>query len=155
MLCALNFRICNLANHMKKTKQKTLKCKSIVKKLKTKGLIFFFHFHHVICKILNFDVWTRKHLAQASCTELTSYKIIANEARWICSTKCRNSSWVPKIALNLKDSLIATLKLISKGRYTTPSIPEIIWVKNVRAIVVCGFLMKSIWVEMGWIGCAI
>ena len=25
---------------------------------------------------------------------------------------------------------------------STPSIPEIIWVKNVRAIVVCGFLMK-------------
>ena len=25
---------------------------------------------------------------------------------------------------------------------TTPSIPELIWVKNVRAIVVCGFLMK-------------
>ena len=24
----------------------------------------------------------------------------------------------------------------------TPSIPEIIWLKNVRAIVVCGFLMK-------------
>ena len=37
------------------------------------------------------------------------------------------------------------------GKYTstknlltlyTPSIPEIIWDKNVRAIVVCGFLMK-------------
>ena len=27
---------------------------------------------------------------------------------------------------------------------STPSIPEIIWVKNVRAIVVCGFLMKSL-----------
>ena len=26
----------------------------------------------------------------------------------------------------------------------TPSIPELIWVKNVRAIVVCGFLMKSL-----------
>ena len=26
----------------------------------------------------------------------------------------------------------------------TPSIPEKIWVKNVRAIVVCGFLMKSL-----------
>ena len=26
----------------------------------------------------------------------------------------------------------------------TPSIPEIIRVKNVRAIVVCGFLMKSL-----------
>ena len=25
----------------------------------------------------------------------------------------------------------------------TPSIPEIIWVRNVRAIVVCGFLKKS------------
>ena len=24
----------------------------------------------------------------------------------------------------------------------TPPIPEIIWVKNVRAIVVCGFVMK-------------
>ena len=28
--------------------------------------------------------------------------------------------------------------------YDTPSIPEKIWVKNVRAIVVCGFLMKSL-----------
>ena len=27
---------------------------------------------------------------------------------------------------------------------STPSIPEIIWVKNVSAIVVCGFLMKSL-----------
>ena len=26
----------------------------------------------------------------------------------------------------------------------TQSIPEIIWIKNVRAIVVCGFLMKSL-----------
>ena len=26
----------------------------------------------------------------------------------------------------------------------TPSIPEIIWVKNMRAIVVCGYLMKSL-----------
>ena len=28
--------------------------------------------------------------------------------------------------------------------HLTPSIPEIIWVKNVRAIVVCGFLIKSL-----------
>ena len=33
--------------------------------------------------------------------------------------------------------------MILKGGLT-PSIPEIIWVKNVRAIVVCGFLMKSL-----------
>ena len=28
--------------------------------------------------------------------------------------------------------------------WVTPSIPELIWVKNVRAILVCGFLMKSL-----------
>ena len=28
-------------------------------------------FFHVVCKISNFDMWTAKHLAQASCTELT------------------------------------------------------------------------------------
>ena len=33
----------------------------------------------------------------------------------------------------------------SKGlQLLTPSIPEIIWAINVRAIVVCGFLMKSL-----------
>ena len=31
---------------------------------------------------------------------------------------------------------------INAAEYTPP-IPEIIWVKNVRAIVVCGFLMKK------------
>ena len=36
----------------------------------------------------------------------------------------------------------STVQLRSFG--ATPSIPEIIWVKNVRAIVVCGFLMKSL-----------
>ena len=30
-----------------------------------------FHFFHVFCKISNFHMWTVKHLAQASCTELT------------------------------------------------------------------------------------
>ena len=33
---------------------------------------------------------------------------------------------------------------------TTPSIPEIIWVKNVRAIVVCGFLMKFWKKNISW-----
>jgi len=32
---------------------------------------YFFHFFHVICKISNFNMWTAKHLAQVSCTELT------------------------------------------------------------------------------------
>ena len=33
------------------------------------------------------------------------------------------------------------IAILSKEQIT-PSIPEIIWVKNVRVIVVCGFLMK-------------
>ena len=33
--------------------------------------MFFVSFFHVICKISNFNVLTAKHLAQASCTELT------------------------------------------------------------------------------------
>ena len=31
---------------------------------------------------------------------------------------------------------------IDEKEVLTPSIPEIIWAKNVRAIVVCGFIMK-------------
>ena len=34
-------------------------------------LMFFVLFFHVVCKISNFDMWTAKHLVQASCTELT------------------------------------------------------------------------------------
>ena len=32
--------------------------------------------------------------------------------------------------------------LVMYEKLFTPSIPELIWVENVRAIVVCGFLMK-------------
>ena len=32
--------------------------------------------------------------------------------------------------------------LPKRGKKITPPIAEIIWVKNVRAIVVCGFLIK-------------
>ena len=39
--------------------------------------------------------------------------------------------------------MLHNLKL-TLGKVSTPSIPEIIWVKNVRAIVVRGFLMKSL-----------
>ena len=43
----------------------------IDKKLKTKSLMFFASFFHVICNISNFNMWTANHLAQASWTELT------------------------------------------------------------------------------------
>ena len=54
-----------------KTNQKVNNAKSIDEKLKTNGLMFFVSFFHVICKISNFNMWAAKHLAQASCTELT------------------------------------------------------------------------------------
>ena len=56
-----------------KDKTKNIKMLDLLssEKLKSKGLISLFHFFHVICKISNFNMWTAKHLAQASCTELT------------------------------------------------------------------------------------
>ena len=56
---------------MKKQNKTHQNAKSIGEKLKSKGLTFFVSFFHVICKISNFDMWTAKYLAQASCTELT------------------------------------------------------------------------------------
>ena len=37
-----------------------------------------------------------------------------------------------------------SFQIANQNDQYTPPIAEIIWVKNVRAIVVCGFLMKSI-----------
>ena len=56
---------------MKKQNKKPQNAKSIGEKLKTKSLMFFVSFFHVIRKISNSNMWTEKHLAQASCTELT------------------------------------------------------------------------------------
>ena len=56
---------------MKKQGKKHQIAKPIGEKLKTKRLMFFISFFHVICKILDFNVRTAKHLTQASCTELT------------------------------------------------------------------------------------
>ena len=69
MLYGSQIKIWNLANHMKKQNKKHHNAKYIGEKLKTKNLMF--HLFHVIGKISNFDMWTAKHLAQASCTELT------------------------------------------------------------------------------------
>ena len=38
--------------------------------------VFLFCFFHVVCKISNFDMWTSKHLAQASCTEFTLLRVL-------------------------------------------------------------------------------
>ena len=45
---------------------------------------------------------------------------------------------------DLASSSTLKFSFSEKAKNVTPSIPEIICAKNVRAIVVCGFLMKSL-----------
>ena len=40
----------------------------LIKNWKLRAWCSLFHFFHVICKISNFNMWTAKHWAQASCT---------------------------------------------------------------------------------------
>ena len=55
-----------------KNKTKSIKMLDLlVKNWKLRVWCSLFHFLHVICKILNFNMWTAEHLAQASCSELT------------------------------------------------------------------------------------
>ena len=55
-----------------KTKQKSIKMLDLLmKNWKLRVWWSLFNFFHGICKISNFNLWTAKHLAQASCTELT------------------------------------------------------------------------------------
>ena len=71
MLCGSLIKIWNLANHMKNKTKNIKMLDLLVKNWKITVWCFLFHFFHVICKISNFNLWTAKHLAQASCTELT------------------------------------------------------------------------------------
>ena len=52
--------------------------------------------------------------------------------------------WHNEIFVFMKINQPMTAQLSNIDCLATPSIPEIIWAKNVRAIVVCGFLMKSL-----------
>ena len=55
-----------------KNKTKNIKMLHLlVKNWKLRVWSSLFHFFYVICKISDFNMWTAKHLAQASCTELT------------------------------------------------------------------------------------
>ena len=47
--------------------------KLLVKNWKLLVWCSFIHLYHVTRKISNFNMWTAKHLAQASCTELTLF----------------------------------------------------------------------------------
>ena len=46
-----------------------------------------FFVSHVVCKISNFNMWTAKHLAQASCTELTLPRMIESSCKTFMPTQ--------------------------------------------------------------------
>ena len=67
-----NFKECKFGHSwINESKSPIYSTVILVKNWKLRVSCSLFHFFHVICKILNFDMWTAKHLVQASCTELT------------------------------------------------------------------------------------
>ena len=71
---ALRFTYWNLKScktHEKIQKNPIKMLNLLVKNWKLRVWCYLFHYFHVICKISNFNMWTAKHLAQASRNELT------------------------------------------------------------------------------------
>ena len=71
MLCGPHIKVWNLANHMKKMKQKNQTLSFHFFTTIFSILMFFVLFFHGVFKISNFNKWTAKHLVKASSTELT------------------------------------------------------------------------------------
>ena len=72
MLLDSHIKIWSLENHMKKWNEahQTYSFQFFTNIFS----ILMFLFFYVVCKISNFKMWTAKHLAQASCSELTLRK---------------------------------------------------------------------------------
>ena len=76
MLCSSHIEILNLANTWK-NKTKSIKMLDLlIKNQKLRVWCFLFNSFHVIWKISNSNMWTAKHLVQASWTELTLHHCI-------------------------------------------------------------------------------
>ena len=91
MLCGSHIKILYLLNHTKK-KDETKNIRPLVFSFSPIDLAIwcFIFVFHVVCKISNFNKWTAKHLAQASCTELTLIfcaNAIATEKLWSITIK--------------------------------------------------------------------
>ena len=75
-------------------------------------MMFFILFLHVVCKISNSNMWTTKHLAKASCTELTLpwTKIVITSRRLVRII----STIIVKIAIEMiwNTTIIHTLKFV-------------------------------------------
>ena len=83
MLCGSHIKIWNLKITWKKwnKEHQTLSFQFLINK--SSILMFFVLFLHVVCEISNFNMWTTKHLAQGSCTELTLIDIPQYVNIWI------------------------------------------------------------------------
>ena len=91
MLCGSHIKIWNLANHMKKMKQRTSDSYSFQFFInKSSILICYVLIFPMVCKISNFNMWTARHLVQASCTELTLTKIDLYSLHFCCSKRRRS-----------------------------------------------------------------
>ena len=93
MLCGSHIKIWNLANHMEKENKKHQNARFIDEKLKTKSLMFFVSFFHVICKISNFN---KLYLKFESWTDSTWYILIC--LRWRSNNDINDKilTWVCK-----------------------------------------------------------
>ena len=129
MLCISLIKIWNLANHMRKQNKKHLNTRSMAEKLKTKRVwCSLFHFSHVIWKISNYNMWTAKHLAQASCTELS---LKAVEISLICGPLSKISSMY--LAVTIRWQLFfPNWKFTTVLRHTDPAPPtfSVKWPNN-------------------------
>ena len=63
---------------------------------------FWFWFFHVVCKISNFNMWTSKHLAQASVTELTLWEECFCFSLLVLTPAAFKSFWGQAYVLDVK-----------------------------------------------------
>ena len=117
MLCGSRIRIWNLANCMEK---QNITNHLLMKNWKLRVWCCLFHFFHVMCKILNLIMWTTKHLAQASCTELTLLTSLLRYADLVVWKNQQFKSLLPHLWLpsQQRRTCYALSSGILKGRQT-------------------------------------
>ena len=118
-----------------KKNKKHQNAKSIGEKLKTKVWCSLFHFFHVIYKILNSNMWTAKHLAQASCTELTLMQACFNVPISIFNFQPNEKVENNKYPINWPENSDSTLEIFwHQFQFIAHSINKSIQLKKISKI---------------------
>ena len=117
-----------------KKNKKHQSAKSIGEKLKTKCLMFIVSFS-VICKISNSNMWTAKHLAQASCTELTLMQACFNVPISIFNFQPNEKVENNKYPINWPENSNSTLEIFwHQFQFIAHSINKSIQLKKISKI---------------------